>query len=368
MQPDYTDIDQAQRCFDQIKHSPALVCPSDVLKLRQLFSLSEQGKIFLLQAGDCAESFAECIQEKVTEKIDFLLRLKNALEEKIKKPVFVIGRIAGQYAKPRTEKAENRNGVVLPNYCGDIFNGFEFDFESRQHDPKRLLLAYECSWKTTQWIQNQIFTSHEALLLGYESALTRLCPDTHRYFNLSAHSVWLGERTKALDGAHVEYLRGIENPIGIKLGPNTSEMELIKLIRVLNPHNEKGKINLITRMGVSATAQKLSDLVRCVQKEKRHVSWSVDPMHGNTKKTLVQLKTRDFQDIVTEFQLAWEVHQKCHSFLGGVHLEITPSDVTECTGGSQQIKESDLQKNYLTLCDPRLNQKQSFDFIQSIEI
>lgn len=368
MQPDYEDLPLKNRVLEILKNAGNLVSVSDILELRNQFSLCEQGKSFILQAGDCAEPFSDCVPDIVSEKVDFLLELKHILQNQLDKPVIPIGRIAGQYAKPRSEKMETIQEKSLLNYCGDIINGFDFNETSRKHDPSRLLQAYAYSQKTLAWIDRRVFTSHEALLLDYESALTREIPSSPRkrgstYFNFSAHMLWLGERTKALDGAHVEYLRGIQNPIGVKIGPSLSADELVTLISILNPNNETGKINLITRMGSVHGKEKLPHLINAVQKAKKNASWSVDPMHGNTKKTKSGKKTRYLDDCLEELILTKKIHLENSSFLSGIHIETSPFDITECVGGKRHVSEFDLDKKYESLCDPRLNKYQSIDLV-----
>lgn len=370
MQPCYQNADLENRVLDILQKSKGLVSKESILKLRDQLYLCETGQAFILQAGDCAEPFSDCTSEIVLEKTKFILELKDILQNELKKKVIPIGRIAGQYAKPRSEKIETRNEKSLQNYCGDIINGFEFNETVRNHDPERLLQAYDCSKKTLSWIDDRIFTSHEALLLNYESALTK--PVSSRgstagsiYYNLSAHMVWLGERTKALDGAHVEYLRGIQNPIGIKIGPSTSQENLVSLISILNPNNEMGKINLITRMGVLSAKEKLPNLIHAVQKSKQNISWSVDPMHANTKKTKNGKKTRYLDDCLNELISTKKIHLENNSFLSGIHIETSPFHITECVGGKEYVSEFDLEKKYQTFCDPRLNRSQAVEIVTS---
>ncbi|MEN9530617.1 MAG: Phospho-2-dehydro-3-deoxyheptonate aldolase [Pseudomonadota bacterium] len=417
---DYPDAVELQRVLSQLEQRPALVHPSEITKLRQQIAEAGQGRRFLVQAGECAERFIDCQSEIITEKMKILLQLSLLAAQGVKKPVVAIGRIAGQFGKPRSDETEKRESQTLPSYRGDIINGFEFSPAARRPDPHRMLDAYQYACATLNWMRavgesglndisrlrrwtlngeharspifrdiaerieesiavlgawgdfaplsaflsrNPIFTSHEALLLPYESALTRWSEEDGSYFNLGTHFLWLGERTRQLEGAHVEYLKGIANPLGIKVGPSTSPDELIALLQQLNPNNEWGRITLITRLGQSKAATLLPALVNAVREAKQHVTWACDPMHGNIVRMSDGVKTRYFDSIMAEVLVSQRVHHEMGSWLGGLHLEITAEDVTECVGGEIGVTESQLALNYQSYCDPRLNHAQSLELM-----
>lgn len=416
-QPHYEDKAQLEHVENTLKQYPPLVFAEETRELfRQLGDVAE-GKGFLLQGGDCAESFDEFNAPKIRDTFKVILQMAIVLTFAGRCPVTKVARMAGQYAKPRSADLETINGVSLPSYRGDIINSFEFTEASRRPDPNRMLDAYHRSASTlnllrafaqggladlhqvNRWnmafVENNplkeryqdmakriqdtlsfmdviginggntptlhetsLFTSHEALLLNYEQALTRTDTLTGKPYNCSAHMIWIGERTRQLDHAHVEFFRGIHNPVGVKVGPTMDEDELIRLIDAVNPENEAGRLTLITRMGADNLEQNLPRLLRRVKQEGRKVVWSSDPMHGNTKKASSGYKTRNFDDILREIQQFFAAHRAEGTHPGGIHLEMTGQHVTECTGGAYQISDDDLAQAYQTQCDPRLNADQ----------
>jgi 3-deoxy-7-phosphoheptulonate synthase len=376
-----------------------------------------------LQGGDCAESFDECCSPLITNRLKVLLQMSLALVHGLQMPVVRIGRFAGQYAKPRSSDLETRNGVTLPSYRGDLVNAFEFDEKSRIPDPQRLLQANAYSALTMNFVRSLVdggfadvhhteywdlgwldhspladefhklteslgqsirfmetitgrdvgslrrvdfFTSHEALHLHYEQAQTRQVPRQEGWFNLGTHFPWIGMRTANLDGAHVEYFRGIRNPLGIKVGPGMDGNWLAGLLEKLNPGREPGRIVLIHRMGESKIEQYLPSLIQAVQDTGSPVLWISDPMHGNTETTEDGIKTRRFRKILREMELAFEIHRDNKSRLGGVHLELTGENVTECTGGARDLSDEDLKRDYKSTVDPRLNYEQSLEMAMFI--
>lgn len=416
-QPRYEDADHLEQCLLRLRTFPPLVHVGEVRALKSQIAEAGEGRRFVLQAGDCAERFVDCTPKAITDKLKIILQMSLILVYGLRKPVVRIGRIAGQYAKPRSDDVETLGGVSLPSFRGDIINGFAFDAEARRHDPERLVRAHMYSCFTLNWLRSLIeggfadvrhpemwkldhisethqphlyteiservrdatrfmellggnhetmrrvefFTSHEGLLLDYESSMTHRAPDEDRHYNLGAHFLWLGERTRQCDGAHAEYLRGIGNPIGIKLGPTADPAEVVALVKLLNPENEKGRITLISRMGAGRAATSLSRLVAAVRDTGSFVTWSCDPMHGNVIKTQHGIKTRDFSAILTELNETERVHRDLGSILGGVHFELTGEDVTECLGGRAGLEEEHLTLNYQSTCDPRLNYSQSME-------
>lgn len=416
-QPTYENEDFLASCLARIRECPPLVSAGEIMSLKRQIAEAGEGRRFILQAGDCAERFVDCNTKSITDKLKIILQMSLILVYGLRKPVVRIGRIAGQYAKPRSEGMETLGGQSLPSFRGDIINGFAFDSDARRHDPERLIRALSHSCFTINWLRALIdggfadvrhpelwkldhisetrqpglytdlslrvrestrfmeliggeseamrrvdfFTSHEALLLDYESALTHFNPVAKSWFNLGAHFLWLGERTRQLDGAHAEYLRGIGNPIGIKVGPKASATEITELVRIINPSGEKGRITLITRMGAGQVRGALPALVKAVQNSGQFVTWSCDPMHGNAIKTQNGIKTRDFNSILSELTDTEKVHSECGSILGGVHFELTGENVTECLGGGMGLAEEHLTENYQTYCDPRLNYGQSME-------
>ncbi len=416
-QPQYTDLNHLKQVEQKLKSYPPLVFAEETRQLYKQLGDVAMGEGFLLQGGDCAESFAEFNAPKIRDTFKVILQMAIVLTFAGRCPVTKVARMAGQYAKPRSADLETIDGVSLPSYRGDIVNSFEFNEAARAPDPDRLLEAYHRSastlnllrafaqggladlhqvnrWNMTfvennplreryQDIANRLhetlefmrviginntnsatlhetnlFTSHEALLLNYEQALTRIDTLTGKPYNCSAHMVWIGERTRQLDHAHIEFFRGIHNPIGVKVGPSMQEDELMRLIDVLNPMNDPGRLTLITRMGADNLEQNLPRLLRKVKQEGRHVVWSSDPMHGNTKKASSGYKTRNFDDILREIQQFFAAHRAEGTHAGGIHLEMTGQHVTECTGGAYQISDDDLAQAYKTQCDPRLNADQ----------
>ncbi|HUC61933.1 MAG TPA: 3-deoxy-7-phosphoheptulonate synthase class II [Alphaproteobacteria bacterium] len=418
--PDYPDAAALARAEAQLAKYPPLVFAGEARNLKAELARAVEGKAFLLQGGDCAESFAEFSANNIRDAFKVFLQMAVVLTYGAGMPVVKVGRMAGQFAKPRSDETETKDGVTLASYRGDIINGIEFDLEARLPDPQRMVQAYNQSAATLnlvrafalggyadlhevhRWNQDFVrkssagarfeelagriaealgfmeacgltsatsravrevsfYTSHEALLLPYERALTRLDSTTGDYYDCSAHMVWIGDRTRQLDGAHVEFARGIRNPLGLKCGPSMTPDELLRLIDALNPANEPGRLTLIARTGADQVEAKLTPLLRATLREGRAVLWACDPMHGNTVKTKSGFKTRAFDRILGEVRHFFDVHQAEGSFAGGVHFEMTGQDVTECTGGAQAIKESDLSDRYHTHCDPRLNGSQALE-------
>jgi 3-deoxy-7-phosphoheptulonate synthase len=418
--PRYPDVDALVRIERQLSDWPPLVVGREVSTLRQRLAEVSRGNAFLLQGGDCAESFDDLSSATVKDSFRVILQMSVLLTFAASCPIVKIGRIAGQFAKPRSSDVETINGQSLPSYRGDIVNGAEFTQAARAPDPQRLLRAYSNSAATLnllramaqggfadlhevhRWTSDfvrqslqgerfeavaqnisealafmeacgfdargssqvkevEFYTSHEALHLNYEESLVRQ-DDTHsRWYGGSAHLLWLGERTRALDGAHVEFMRGLENPLGVKLGPTAQPDDVMRLLDVLNPDDEEGRIVLITRMGADLLSERLPMLIEAVQRENRKVVWSCDPMHGNTVTTSEGYKTRDFHRILAEVRSFFQVHASLGSYAGGLHFEMTGQDVTECTGGAQGLTQSSLKERYYSACDPRLNGSQSLE-------
>ena len=416
-QPEYEDKEQLQEVEKTLSSYPPLVFAAEARELRRQLGEVSLGKGFLLQGGDCAESFDEFNAPKIRDTFKVLLQMAIVLTFAGRCPVTKVARMAGQYAKPRSSDYETIGDKTLPSYRGDIINSFEFTEASRRPDPNRLLEAYHRSASTlnllrafaqggladlhevNRWnmafVENNplkerysdmatriqdtlafmdviginpqstptlhetsLFTSHEALLLNYEQALTRIDTLTGKPYDCSAHMIWIGERTRQLDHAHVEFFRGINNPVGVKVGPSMQEDELIRLIDALNPQNDPGRLTLITRMGADNLADNLPRLLRRVKAEGRHVVWSSDPMHGNTFKASSGYKTRNFDAILREIKQFFDAHSAEGTHAGGIHLEMTGQHVTECTGGAYDISDDDLAQAYKTQCDPRLNADQ----------
>lgn len=413
-QPVYEDNAALVATESALAAMPPLVFAEEARELRRQLALATEGKAFLLQGGDCAESFADFSANSIRDTFKVLLQMAVVLTYAGRRPVVKVGRIAGQFAKPRSAPTEVIDGVELPSFRGDIINDLAAKPEARRADPQRMLQAYHQSTATLNLVrafaqggladlhqvndwnrsfvaanplreryenmaqrieealafmevcglnstntpslhQTQFYTSHEALLLNYEQALTREDSLTGDWYNCSAHMLWIGERTRQLDGAHVEFFRGIHNPVGVKIGPGISEDELLKLVDALNPQNEAGRLTLITRMGADTLAEKLPPLVRAINREGRKVVWSSDPMHGNTVKAGNNFKTRSFDRILSEIQQFFTALESEGAHPGGIHLEMTGQHVTECTGGAYKISEEDLASCYRTQCDPRLN-------------
>lgn len=417
---DYPDPAALTRVEQQLRSYPPLVFAGEARKLKADLAQVAAGKAFLLQGGDCAESFKEFHPDNIRDTFRTLMAMSVVLTFAASRPVVKVGRIAGQFGKPRSEQTETLNGVTLPSYRGDNINGMEFTPESRLPDPERLVKAYSQSAATLnlirafanggyadlhnvhRWMvgfvadspqgkryeeianriseaiafmeacgitpesvpqmkQVQVYTSHEALLLGYEEAMTRVDSTTGDWYDTSAHFVWIGDRTRQLDGAHVEFARGIKNPIGMKCGPSLEPDELLRLLDVLNPSDEPGRITLIARFGSEKVEAGLPKLVRAVTKAGRNVVWSCDPMHGNTLKTGSDFKTRPFDRILAEVRAFTDILPAEGAYPGGVHVEMTGQQVTECLGGASAVTEEDLSSRYHTHCDPRLNGQQALD-------
>jgi 3-deoxy-7-phosphoheptulonate synthase len=401
---------------------PPLVTSWEIERLKLHLAEAQQGKRFLVQGGDCAETLGDCNSTVIANKLKILLQMSLVMIHEGKRPVVRVGRFAGQYAKPRSKPTEVRGGVELPSYFGDLVNRPEFTEAARRADPENLVTAYTHAAMTLNFIRSlsaggfadvhhpeywelsffrragipdelrreyerstqqlaealrfmealgestveeltrvDFYTSHEGLSLPYESAQTRRVPRREGWYDLTTHFPWIGERTRALDGAHVEFFRGVENPVGVKLGPSVSADQVLRLIDVLNPKNQAGKMVLVTRMGATKVGDVLPGLIDAVTRAGRTVLWVCDPMHGNTRATPSGLKTRDFDDILREVELTFDVHEGCGTPLGGVHFEMTGEDVTECTGGAAGITVDDLDKNYASACAPRLNYRQALE-------
>lgn len=417
---DYPDAGALTRVEQQLRSYPPLVFAGEARNLKARLAEVANGKAFLLQGGDCAESFKEFHPDNIRDTFRTLMAMSVVLTFAASRPVVKIGRLAGQFGKPRSENTETQNGVTLPSYRGDNINGIDFTPESRIPDPERLIKAYSQSAATLNLIRAfanggyadlhnvhrwmvgfvadspqgkryqeiadriseaigfmeacgitpesvpqvrhvDVYTSHEALLLGYEEAMTRVDSTTGDWYDTSAHFVWIGDRTRQLDGAHVEYARGIKNPIGMKCGPSLEPDDLLRLIDVLNPTNEPGRLTLIARFGADKVEAGLPKLVRAVTKEGRSVVWSCDPMHGNTLKTQSGFKTRPFDRILAEARAFTDILPAEGAYPGGVHVEMTGQQVTECLGGASAVTEEDLSSRYHTHCDPRLNGQQALD-------
>ena len=418
--PAYEDAEALQSVEERLAGFPPLVFAGEARSLKAHLAEVCEGRAFLLQGGDCAESFVEHHADNIRDTFRVLLQMAVVLTYGAKLPVIKVGRMAGQFAKPRSADTETMDGVELPSYRGDIINGIEFDATARVPDPERQISAYRQAASTLnllrafakggyadltevhRWNQgfiaespqgaryeamaNQIneamdfmaacgitsltapqmgmvdfYTSHEALLLGFEQALTRLDSTSGEYYDTSAHMLWIGDRTRQPDGAHVEFLSGVKNPLGLKCGPSLKPDELITLLDKLNPENEAGRITLIARFGHENVEAHLPALVRKVTAEGRKVVWSCDPMHGNTIKASNGYKTRPVDRILTEVQRFMAVHQAEGTHAGGIHFEMTGQNVTECLGGAQAISEEDLSSRYHTHCDPRLNGSQALE-------
>ena len=421
--PTYPNASELAAAQAELRELPPLVTSREILSLKQQLAEAQEGKRFLLQGGDCAETFAECNSEVITNRLKVLLQMSLVLVHGLKVPVVRVGRFAGQYAKPRSADTETRDGVSLPSYRGDIVNRPEFTAEAREPDPRRMIKAHARSAMTMNFVRSLIdggfadlhhpeywglgwvnqsphaseyqnmvagigdavrfmetlagrkmqslnrvdfFTSHEALLLPYEEAQTRQVPRADGWFNLSTHFPWIGMRTAALDGAHVEYFRGINNPVAVKVGPSVTPDQLLRVIDALNPHDEPGRLGLIHRMGAEHIAAKLPTLLEAVKREGRRVLWICDAMHGNTESTSNGYKTRRFENIRSEIEQAFDIHEAAGTRLGGVHLEMTGENVTECLGGARDLTELDLQRAYRTTVDPRLNYEQALEIAMLI--
>jgi len=419
-QPEYKNLEQLRGVESSLTSLPPLASPGESRALKRELADAALGKAFLLQGGDCAESFAEFSEPNLRSFFRVLLQMTMALMYGAGVPVVKVGRIAGQFAKPRSDNTEKKDGKELPAYRGDMVNAMEFENEGRAPDPERLLRAYYQGAATLNFLRtlarggyaslNQInrwnmefaessaqgkrfeeliarinecigfikacrlpldeveefseasfFTSHEALLLGYESGLTRFDHTDEKWYACSAHMLWIGDRTRDPGEAHVEFMRGIANPIGVKVGPSMKPDVLLNLIDILNPNDEAGRLTLIARMGCTKIAELLPPLIRAVKASGKTVVWSCDPMHGNTIKSPNGYKTRKFTDILAEVRQFFAIHKAEGTSAGGVHFEMTGQDVTECLGGAQAISEINLSDRYHTHCDPRLNASQSLE-------
>lgn len=406
----YPNDAQLKDVVDQLSQLPPLVTSGEIKQLKLAIARAGRGEAFILQGGDCAESFADCRSDIIANKLKILLQMSLVLFHGMRKPIIRIGRIAGQYAKPRSSDVETIDGVTLPSYRGDLVNSPEFTAESRTPNPQLLLKGYACAAMTLnfiralldggfaelknprQWdlsfvehskqadeyhailesimsvdgLQNShlnhadFFTSHEALHLHYEQALTRQVPDG-KWYDLSTHLPWIGMRTGTMGSAHLELLRGVQNPIGIKVGPTATTEWLIEILQYLNPDHEEGRIVLISRMGANHIETHLPPLIDAIKRSEIPVTWSCDPMHGNTEFTVDGMKTRHFDTILLELQRAVSIHRKMGTHLGGVHFELTGDNVTECVGGARGLAEGDLKRAYQSLVDPRLNYEQSLE-------
>ncbi|MBH20196.1 MAG: 3-deoxy-7-phosphoheptulonate synthase class II [Rhodobiaceae bacterium] len=418
--PNYENIKHLQEVEKVISTYPPLVFAGEARDLKEKLALASEGKAFLLQGGDCAESFIEHNPDNIRDIFRLFLQMSVVLIFATSLPVIKVGRIAGQFAKPRSSDSEEINGQELLSYRGDIINGIEFSEESRKPDPERLLKSYRQSaatvnllrafsqggyadlervhsW-TLDFLENSpigekyadlagqitrslgfmracgitpesvpqlkttdLYTSHEALLLGYEESMARVDSITGDWYATSGHMVWIGDRTRDPDEAHVEFCSGIKNPIGIKCGPSLDPKTLLRLLDKLNPENEKGRITLIARFGFENINKHLPVLIKAVNKESKNVLWSCDPMHGNTIKSVSGYKTRPFEYIMNEVRSYMNIHKDLGSYPGGIHIEMTGKNVTECVGGAVSIKDEDLSSRYHTHCDPRLNADQALE-------
>ncbi len=422
-QPNYPDADELAQAIAELSQLPPLVTSWEVLRLRQDLAEAEAGERFVLQGGDCAESFGDCQSQIISNRLKVLLQMSLVLVHGLKKPVVRIGRFAGQYAKPRSADLETRGDQTLPSYRGDLINQAAFDEPSRRPDPQRMIQGHARSAMTMNFVRALIdggfadlhhpeywnldwvghsphaveyrrmvenigesvrfmetlaggpigdfrrvdfYTSHEALLLHYEQAQSRRVPRQWGWFNLSTHFPWIGMRTAALDGGHVEYCRGIRNPIGVKVSAGIKPDELLMLLERLNPENESGRITLIHRMGADKIASGLPPLLDAVRRAGQRVLWICDPMHGNTEPTPNGYKTRRFDRIRSELEQAFDLHAAAGTRLGGAHLELTGEDVTECLGGARELTEKDLERAYRSQVDPRLNYEQALEIAMLI--
>ena len=417
--PVYPDQAAADRVEARLRRYPPLVFAGEARRLKQQLALASEGRAFVLQGGACAESFGEFTADIIRDTFRVLLQMAVVLTFGAKVPVVKLGRMAGQFAKPRSSEHETVGAETLPCYRGDIINGAEFTAASRIADPLRMETGYFQSAGTLNLLrafasggyanlhqvhrwnlgfvarsplaaryqdlaqridetlgfmgacgltanapqinETEFYTSHEALLLPYEQALTRIDSTTDEWYGCSAHFLWIGDRTRQIDGAHVEFLRGLRNPIGIKVGPTSTAADVLRLLELLNPDDEAGRITLISRMGADGVRRHLPPLLRAVQKSGRRVTWLADPMHGNTISTASRIKTRSFDAILSEVRGFFDVFAEEGALPGGVHVEMTGQDVTECVGGAHQLTEADLGDRYETFCDPRLNAEQSLE-------
>jgi 3-deoxy-7-phosphoheptulonate synthase len=422
-QPVYEDGAALERVVADLARLPPVVVSWEVDNLRARLAGAQRGEAFLLQGGDCAESFADCESDHIAKQLKVLLQMSLVLLQAMKRPIVRVGRFAGQYAKPRSADTETRNGITLPAYRGDLVNRPEFSAEARRADPQLLLRGYERAALTLNFVRALIdggfadlhhpeywdlgfvrhaplreayerivhsigdaldffesmmgqqvgdalrvefFSSHEGLHLLYEQAQTRHIPRQNRWYNLSTHMPWIGMRTATVEGAHVEYFRGIANPIGVKVGAAMSDEWLQELVAILNPQNQPGRLALIHRFGVKDIEQHLPRVIEAVRRTGNSVLWCCDPMHGNTETTSGGVKTRRFENILKELDVSFRIHRELGSILGGAHIELTGEDVTECTGGARGLTEADLQRAYRSQVDPRLNYEQALELAMLI--
>ncbi len=422
-QPTYPDEGELARALAHLAQLPPLVTSSEIEALRAELAAAARGERFVLQGGDCAEEFAGCDSPTIAAKLKILLQMSLVLTHGTKQRIVRVGRFAGQYAKPRSADMETRDGVTLPSYRGDLVNGAAFTEEARTPDPWLMVRGYERSgltlnfiralidggfadlhhperWNLT-WVQQSpqaaeyeelvakigesirfmetlgggslsellridFFTSHEALHLMYEEAQTRQVPRRRGWYDLTTHMPWIGMRTAQIDGPHVEFVRGIRNPLGVKVGPSMAPADLTALLDVLDPGREPGRIMLIHRMGAAHVAEHLPPLLEAVRATEHPVVWCCDPMHGNTEKTAAGYKTRKFDSILAELQGAFDTHERVGTILGGVHFELTGDDVTECTGGASGLSDEDLKHAYKSQVDPRLNYEQALEMAMRV--
>jgi 3-deoxy-7-phosphoheptulonate synthase len=417
-QPNYPDAAALERSVAALSKLPPIVVSWEIEALRERLAAAQRGEAFLLQGGDCAESFAECESDRIAKQLKVILQVSLVLLHGLKRPIVRVGRMAGQYAKPRSADTETKDGVTLPSYRGDTINRPEFTAAARTPDPDLLLRGYERAALTLNFVRALIdggfadlhhpeywdlgflrhspareayekivrsiadsldffesltggavheagrvdfYASHEGLHLHYEQAQTRFIPRAQRWYNLSTHMPWIGMRTAQLDGAHVEYFRGISNPVGVKVGASMDSGWLQGLVTTLNPNNQPGRLTLIHRFGAKDIEKSLPRLIQAVRETGQTVLWVCDPMHGNTESTVGGYKTRRLENITKEVELAFDVHEANGSRLGGVHLEMTGEDVTECTGGARGLSDADLARAYKTQVDPRLNYEQALE-------
>ena len=417
-QPTYPDPVRVDKAIGKLSSLPPLVTSWEIERLKSQLAEAADGRRFLLQGGACAERFDQCSAAIITNKLKVLLQMSLVLTYGLKRKIIRVGRFAGQYAKPRSSDTETRDGVSLPSYRGDLINGPDFTEADRIPDPDRLLRGYETSALTINFIRSlaeggfadlrhpeywdlefvehspraleyqamvesisdsirfmevladstageisrvDFFTSHEGLHLPYEEAVTRQVPRRDGWYNLGTHLPWLGMRTCEIDGAHVEYYRGIRNPIGVKIGPEMTPEWLTKLIEILDPDDEPGRLTLIHRFGYGKISDGLPPLIRAAKASGRRVVWCCDPMHGNTETTSEGIKTRRFDNIIGEVEQSFDVHREMGSYLGGIHFELSGDNVTECVGGARGLAEADLRRAYESRVDPRLNYEQSLE-------
>ena len=422
-QPTYRDPNKVHQVLDQLAALPPLVTSWEVEALREHIAEAQDGKAFILQGGDCAETFADCRSDKIAAKLKILLQMSLVMLYGLQKPIVRIGRMGGQYAKPRSANSETRDDLTLPSFRGDLVNREAFTLADREPDPELMLRGYERAALTLNfvrslidggfadlhhpenwdldWVQHSqledeyheitraisspskfieaipgeegettqrvdFYASHEGLQLPYEQAQTRFLEHRKKWYNLSTHFPWVGMRTAQLDGAHIEYFRGIANPVGIKLGPGMTDEWLLGLIETLNPENEPGRLTLIHRFGAAGVEEGLPQLINTVRNSGAKVLWMCDPMHGNTETASNGFKTRRFDNILNELETSFRIHQEMGSWMGGVHFELTGENVTECTGGARGLTDTDLERAYHTQVDPRLNYEQAMEMAMRI--